>query len=344
MILDIFAVLLAVLVLIGFRVAPRRGLFSENGLDRVQSVALRGILCILIMLDHSALLTQAGATAFFFKKAAYFVVGLFFALSGYGLTASWQRDQGSVKGFWLKRWKTMLLPYLLLSVLAAAVRLLIGEQLTLKQVLLSFINGKPLVRYSWFILVMIVLYVLFYLAALLAREDRALLLAIVGFGAFALPFVLRKLGFEEYWYNAVWTFPIGVLWFLAYRKIAAAFRRHPWILLGISGLCSAWLVMVAVYFCWFSYLGMLLATVFVTVFVFLLMMKLRFCNPILCFLGHISLEIYLIHGVVVTALLSGVSPAAQPVRFLLILFSATILLAWLFHSGYSLIAEKSKRA
>ena len=195
--IDLFAILLVVLTLIGVRIAGKAKLFSENGLDRDQSVALRGILCIMIMLDHSALLTQAGFSAFFFKKAAFYVVGLFFALSGYGLTASWQQGGGSVRGFWRKRWKGAILPYLLLSVAAAAVRLLLGEKLTLKLALLSFVNGKPLVRYSWFILVMIVLYILFWLSALLARRDRALLLALVGSGALALPFVLRRLGFEE---------------------------------------------------------------------------------------------------------------------------------------------------
>ena len=101
----------------------------------------------------------------------------------------------------------------------------------------------------------------------------------------------------------------------------------------MTGVCAAWTVMIAVYFCWFSYLGMLLATVFVAVFVFLLMMKLRIDNRILRFLGRISLEIYLIHGIVVTVLEKFVLPVEQPFLFLSILFPATILLAWLFHQA-----------
>ena len=337
---DVFALIPVVLILIGIRIAPKRSLYSETSLDRGQSVSLRGLLCIMIMLDHSALLTQTGATGFFFKKAAFFVVGLFFALSGYGLTASWQRDRGSVKGFWRKRWMGTILPYLILSVIAAAVRLLIGEPLTPKQALLSFVNGEPLVRYSWFILVMILFYVLFYLAALLASGDKALLLALVGFGAFVLPFALRKLGFEEYWYDAVWTFPVGMLWFMSYRRISSAFRKHPWIYLGIVSVCAVWFVLISMHFYWFGYLGTLLATVFVSVFVFLLMMKLRIDNPILRFLSRISLEIYLIHGIVVTALERFVSPTAQPLLFLSILFPATLFLAWLFHWAYSRICRK----
>ena len=338
---DIFALIPVVLILVGIRIAPKRSLFSENNLDRGQSVSLRGLLCIMIILDHSALLTQTGATGLFFKKAAFFVVGLFFALSGYGLTASWQRDRGSVKGFWSKRFKTTILPYLLLSVVAAAVRLLIGEQLTLKQALLSFVNGKPLVRYSWFILVMIIFYALFYLAALLSRKDRALLLVLVGFGAFALPFVLRKLGFDEYWYDAVWTFPLGMLWFMAYPRISSIFRRHPWLYLGIASVCAVWFVLISMRFYWFGYLSTLLATVFVTVFIFLLMMKVRIDNLILRFLGRISLEIYLIHGLVVTALINYIAPAEHPELFISILFTASILLSWLFHWGYGRVFKKT---
>lgn len=340
--IDLFALGLVVLLLPGIRIAGREELFSENGLDRDQTVALRGILCIMIMLDHSALLTQAGMTAFFFKKAAFFVVGLFFALSGYGLTASWQRAGGSVRGFWGKRVKSTILPYLLLSAAAAVVRLLLGEGLTMKQMLLSFVNGSPLVRYSWFILVMIVFYVLFYLAALLARGDKHLLLALSGFGALLLPFAMRKLGYEEYWFNAVWTFPLGILWKLTYARIVSAFRRHPWIYLGLAAVCAGWFVLIAVYFYWFSYLGMLLATITVSVFIFLLMMKLRIRNPVLLFLGRISLEIYLIHGIIVTVLETLISPTARPLLFLSILFLATILLAWIFHLGYGLLSGKKK--
>ena len=340
--IDLFALGLIVLVLPGIRCAERGGVFSESGLDRDQTVALRGIICIMIMLDHSALLTQAGMTAFFFKKAAFFVVGLFFALSGYGLTASWQRSGGSVKGFWRKRVKSTILPYLLLSAAAAVVRLLLGERLTMKQMLFSFFNGTPLVRYSWFILVMIVFYVLFYLASILARGDKHLLLALSGFGALLLPFAMRKLGYEEYWFNAVWTFPLGILWELGHARIVAAFRRHPWIYLGLAAVCASWFVLIAIYFYWFSYLGMLLATITITVFIFLLMMKLRVCNPVLLFLGRISLEIYLIHGIVVTVLETVISPTAQPLLFLSILFPATILLAWIFHLGYGLLSGKKK--
>lgn len=337
---DVFALIPVILILIGIRVAPKRSLFSENSMDRSQSVSLRGLLCIMIMLDHSALLTQTGATGFLFKKAAFFVVGLFFALSGYGLTASWQRRNGSVTGFWGKRFRSTILPYLILSVIAAAVRLMVGEKLTVTQALISFVNGKPLVRYSWFILVLIVFYILFYLSALLARGDKALLLAFVGFGSFALPFVLRKLGFDEYWYDAVWTFPLGILWQMCYPRIVSAFRRHPWLYLAITGVCAVWTVLIAVYFCWFSYLGMLLATVFVTVFVFLLMMKLWIDNRILRFLGSISLEIYLIHGIVVTVLEKYMPPSEQPLLFLSILFPTTILSAWLFHQVYGRLFGK----
>lgn len=345
--LDLYALLLIVLVLIGIRVAPKQQLFSEHGLDREQSVALRGVLCIMIMLDHSALLTQVGMTSIFFKKAAFFVVGLFFALSGYGLTASWQRAGGSIRGFWGRRFKSTLLPYLLLSVVAAIVRLLIGERLTLGQVLFSFVNGKPLVRYSWFVLVLIAFYALFYLAALLARGDKALLAALVGFASILLPFAMRKLGFEEYWYDAVWTFPLGMLWQMTYGRIVEAVRKHPWVYLALSAACAGWFILISMYFYWFSYLGTLLATISVVVFIFLLMLKLRIGNPILHFLGRISLEIYLIHGIVVTVLEVMISPTAQPLLFLAILFPATILLAWLFHkfchwlfcSGHSRGAE-----
>ena len=58
---------------------------------------------------------------------------------------------------------------------------------------------------------------------------------------------------------------------------------------------------------------------------------LRIGNPILRFLGTISLEIYLIHGILVTALQHFLPPEAQPYAFMLLLLGGTLALAWLFH-------------
>ena len=315
---------------------------QDDAFGLQQTTALRGALCILILFHHASLLIGSGLSVCVLKRVGAYVVGLFYALSGYGLMASWKKN--GLRGFWRKRFCGTILPYLILSAAALATRLLVGEGLRPRAVLLSFVNGKPLIRYSWFILTILVYYVFFWLAALLAKKDPALLFALSGFFTFFSVFALQKLGFEEYWYNAAWGFPLGMLWQHRQQAIAAVFRRRPQIYLALSGVVTLWWIAIAEHFYWFGYLSRICATLSVCVFVFLLMFRLQSRNRILQFLGSISMEVYLIHGLVVTVLVRFLSPVGQPALFLLLLFPATILLAWLFHLGYSTVVCKKRPA
>ncbi len=343
--MDVILLLFLAVCLIEFRFAPRGGLFNETGLERDHTTALRGFLCILIVLDHGALLTRCGLSVPVLKRVGPYVVGVFYALSGYGLLASYRAKDCSLKGFWAKRLRSTILPYLILSVAALAVRLLVGEKLGPSDVLASFVNGHPLVLYSWFILTIIVFYAIFYVSARLAGRDIPLLIALTAFALFFFVFAMKKLGYEEFWFNAAWCFPLGLVWQWLYDRISSGFRRHPAVYLSMTGLIAAWLVLAAEHFFWFDYLGRLLSTLAVCVFVLLLAFKLRIGNPALRFLGGISLEIYLVHGLIVTALSPFLPPEMHPYAFMCILLAATISLAWLLHrlfAGFTQNADKKE--
>lgn len=340
--MDVFLLLFLIVCLIGAKIAPRGALFNEAGLDRDHTTAIRGFLCVLIVLDHSALLTGCGYSAAVLKRAGPYVVCLFYALSAYGLLTSYLNHGCSLKGFWKKRLLGTVLPYLVLYVAAVVLRLLLGEHLTAKEILLSFVNGHPLIQYSWFIITIIVFYAVFWLAALLAKKDLALLTGIVGFALFVYVFAVRMLNYEDFWYNAAWGFPFGLIWQRRQKTAAAAFRRHPWIWLAMTGAAALWWVAIAEHFFWFGYLARLCATLAVTLFTLLLMFKLKIGNPVLRLWGRCSLEIYLIHGLLVTAMSAFLAPKEQPYLFVGLLLAGTVLLSWLFHCGYSAVFLRKK--
>ena len=322
----------------GLRLPAGKQAIHENAPDVGQTTVLRGMLCILILFHHGALLTGSGLSASVLKRIGAYVVGIFYALSGYGLMASSAKN--GLRGFWGKRFRGLILPYLLLSAAAVLIRRLTGEALGFRNILLSFVNGQPLIRYSWFIITILLFYLLFWLAGLLAKKDAALLIALVAFLSFFSVFALQKAGFEEYWYNAAWCFPLGMLWQRRRQALSAVFRRHPWVYLALSGGIALCWIAIAEHFFWFGYLARLCATLAVCVFVLLLQFRLRSENRALRFLGGVSLEVYLIHGLVVTVLLRLFSPEEQPALFLAVLFPVTILLAWLFHWAYAAVFRK----
>ncbi len=341
--MDVFLLLFLLLCLIGVKLAPRGTLFNGDRLERSHTVALRGLLSILIVLDHSSLLTGCGHSVIVLKRAGPYVVALFYALSSYGLLASYIKNGYTLKGYWKKRVQGTIIPYLLLYAAAVLIRLLIKEAVSVKEILLSFVNGHPLIPYSWFILTIVGFYLIFYLSALLAKRDLDLLLALVSFAVFVSVFVLKKLGFEDFWFNAAWGIPLGLVWQRFYRSITSAFQRHPWVYLTVTGLTALWWILIAEYFFWFGYLARLCSTLSVSVFALLLMCKFRIGNPILRFFGKISLEIYLIHGLLVFILKNLIAPERQPYLFVSLLLAGTILLSWLFHTGYSRMIRTIRR-
>ena len=332
--MDVFLLLFLLLCLIGVKLAPRGTLFNGDRLERSHTVALRGLLSILIVLDHSSLLTGCGYSVIVLKRVGPYVVALFYALSSYGMLASYVKNGYSLKGYWKKRMQATIIPYLLFYAAAILIRLLIKEAVSVKEILLSFVNGHPLIPYSWFVLTIVGFYLVFYLSALLAKQDLNLLLALVSFACFIFVFVMKKLGFEDFWFNAAWGIPLGLIWQRFYHSITSAFKRHPWVYLVLTGITALWWIIIAEHFFWFGYLARLCSTLSVAVFVLLLMCKLQIGNPVLRLLGEISLEIYLIHGLLVLILPKLVSPTGQPYLFVGLLLGGTILCAWSFHFIY----------
>ena len=111
--------------------------------------------------------------------------------------------------------------------------------------------------------------------------------------------------------------------------------RHPWTYLAITGMTALWWIVAAEHFFWFGYLARLCSTLSVAVFTLLLMCKLRVGNSVLRLLGEISLESYLIHGLLVLVLPALISPTEEPYLFVGLLLGGTILCAWGFHAVYT---------
>lgn len=204
----------------------------------------------------------------------------------------------------------------------------------------SIDNGHPLVLYSWFVLTIIVFFAVFYVSALIAKKDIPLLIALVGFALFCFVFAMQKLGFEEFWYNAAWAFPLGLCCKFIHPRIAGAFKTHQWMYLSITGFIAFWWILIAEYFFWFGYLARLCSTLSVCIFTFLLMFKLRIKNLVLVFLGKISLYIYMSHGLFVTVMTRFITPAEQPYLFVSIIITGSVLLAWLFHFVYDKLQKR----
>ncbi|MCR5294069.1 MAG: acyltransferase [Lachnospiraceae bacterium] len=136
-----------------------------DGLSRRDTEALRGFFSLYILLVHApdaySYLNGAYRTSFEpFVYQGHLAVGVFFALSGFGLALS---ARWGLAGFIRKRVRAVLLPYVLANLVFFAFFQISGRAVTPAGMFLSCFSGDPELTYSWYIVTQCLFYAFFYI-------------------------------------------------------------------------------------------------------------------------------------------------------------------------------------
>lgn len=264
------------------------------------TVNLRGILSVLIVLQHlSGYYTAPGFMAIF-KHIGFIVVGVFFFLSGYGLMSSRLHKADYMINFLKRRIVKLIVPFWVANLLYATIFWVIGYEFTVEKLMLSMlgigiftengmINGP-----SWYISVQVILYILFFLAY---RKNIRHVCFMFLFVLLTMALVLY--GDELYW-RSILAFPVGMLWAIYKQEIANIRQQAPaaiWIgsvsvtflstFISVFGVVTDNGVLLG--------FGQLLFSASACVLLFLVLQFIKIGNCITHFLGHWSSEIYLMH-------------------------------------------------
>lgn len=325
---------LALLLLVGIKPSKLRE-WQEEPLSLERSKAIQGFAAVAIIVHHlSQELAQKAGTIGFFEGLGVLFVGIFFFFSGYGLYTSLKTKENYLKGFLKKRLVTILVPFYMCILVFVAAACICGEKFTLLQ-LLGVLSGWALINgHMWYIVEIAILYLAFFLIFRLIKNRSA---ATVVMGIFVLAMMAGSLmlchGVDmsasgwfqgEWWYNSSFLFVIGIIFSKHSESIRKIARKAYYLLLVVfAGLTAVLGLQTAYMLRKYSYwseipgqdpkyldkircLSVQLPWIFVFVcFVLLLMMKVRFGNLVLKFLGSISLELYLIHNLFLTGLHNG---------------------------------------
>lgn len=202
-------------------------------LTKEQSLSLRGIAILMVMVSHYAdwyagYLTNE-AFGYGLTRLGVYGVDLFFLVSGYGLAKSVTRKRIGWQFLW-NRLKTTYLPYLLI---AGLIRLYEGGIHTPRE-WFRFLTGFD----YWFIRNILLFYGSFFVIYRLAKKEwvRMLLLFLVQIGYMGW---LAYLGRGSFWYVSNIAFFIGVL-LAQYEKklLPLAGFLYPLQLVGLAaGMC-----------------------------------------------------------------------------------------------------------
>lgn len=327
----IILIALALILLIGIKPSKLRE-WQEEPLSLDKSKAIQGFAAVAIIVHHLSqeLTEQAGAIRFFEGLGVLFV-GIFFFFSGYGLYTSLKTKENYLKGFLKKRLVTILIPFYMCILVFTAAACIGGMKFTPVQ-LLGILSGWFLLnQHMWYIVEIAILYIAFYIIYRLIKNRTA---ATVVMGIFVIAMMAGSLvlchgkdmsasgWFQgEWWYNSSFLFVIGIIVSKHSEGLRRIARKGYIVLLVIFGALTGLLgpqtqYMLKNYSYWSEIPGETRAIldklrclsvqlpwiICFVMFLLLVMMRVRFGNPVLKFLGSISLELYLIHNLFLTGL------------------------------------------
>ena len=345
-------VALPVILLWGAKFSGKR--FNDGFLSLEQTKAIQGFLAICIMLHHIAQKTCASwiqpQTRIvhgldMFVPIGYLLVSIFLFFNGYGVYKSYHTKENYLDGFIKKRILPVVLALYTTTVIFFIARLLVGEKMDAKQVILYLTSIQLCNPNTWYVIVLPFFYLAFYFSFKFIKKDG---LAVLATTAFVVLYMLLGTRIDhndywirgEWWYNCVFLFPVGIIFAKFEDKIIPHLKKHYWVYLVAALLLFYPLYIYSGFICnIFGYYGdnwgapdtvfrrrvSLLSQVFLTTeFVFtvlLINMKVAFGNKFLKFMGTITLEFYLIHGLYVELFgwqFDGGVPSPHHIKYVLV--------------------------
>lgn len=309
----------------------KKGMWNEEFMSISQTKYLQGFFAICIMFHHVGQKTCASwlnpmviiPGLEVFVPIGYWFVGIFLVCSGYGLIKSYFSKPDYLTGFIRKRILPVILAFYSTGFIFLIVRALMGEKMDVWQVIF-YVTGLQLSNpNTWFVIALPIFYFAFYFAFKYIK-NKDIALAVTCFTVFLYTLTGTMINHNdwwmrgEWWYNSVHFFSIGLLFARFEDKIISYVKRYYALysvltFVGIFIFYFASVIAQGV----FSYYGELahldhvvlrrwaclitqiLASCSFVFFVFLLTMKVKIGNRILGFMGTITLEFYLIHGLYV---------------------------------------------
>jgi peptidoglycan/LPS O-acetylase OafA/YrhL len=294
--------------------------------DVKNTLPLRGVLALLIVGNHIGRTYGSSLFGFIFTFGAP-IVAVFFFISGYGLMHSYLL-RGGLNSFFHRRLSKILPLFLLLTCVAVFIEICLDGHSFQYEIAEWMSKGEPTLKFSWFIYAIILFYVIFYVACRIGKGSYWSLVLAYILSALYVVFIYN-LEWGRMWYNKAFAFPIGMTVCMYEARIRSfIFNYKHFTLLTL-------LVFTYLYYILLSSIEFGVLESFVALVGIYAMGMVS--NRVLRFLGKVSFEIYLFHG-----LLFGMLIRLNLVwwQFAILLYGATIFLSAVWHKLQQKIMAK----
>ena len=273
-------------------------------LSNKSTKSLKGLLALLIIFHHISQKVTTGENFSNFEYMGRYIVALFFFLSGYGLYFQYSNNATYMENFLKKRLVRIFIPFFVFIVIYVIYRATLGEVINVDFFLSFWKDHSNIIYNGWFINSIIVLYVIFYVS--FVKKDSKIAVYKLVFLTLVYIFWKAYQNHGDWEYVSIMAFLLGVFWMKNRVSIDKILEKNYFIFLVSFSI----LIYVFHYYedimknigitnkyVYYGIVGNLCTMVFVVYFL-LLTNKLNFSNKYFDFLGDISFEIYMIHGLV----------------------------------------------
>jgi peptidoglycan/LPS O-acetylase OafA/YrhL len=298
---------------------------------------VRAILALIIVLGHFSFFGVESLVPL--RNLAPPAVAMFLFISGYGLTRSFKMKGNTyLGGFFRKRMVKILFPAILVaglhSLLCGGSGAGIGERV---QRIVT--GGNTYLPHYWFVWAIVFDYLLFWVCHKLFRNPVAKYSILAGVILFTL--TTAHAGFDRCWWICSLAFPTGVF-FAEYETPLFTFcskkEVYYWLTLFVFAIAFVVCYLTRNPAIW------TLCYVFIPIIVALIIARIplgRFRLRVLCFVGSVSYEIYLIHITVMNFLRGNNIYLSSDLVFVAAVLCITIGTAYGIHFLDRIITPKT---
>lgn len=330
--MDIFVLLLiAILVYLLPENNSYLGVKSTSG--------LKGFFALGIVFHHLSQWVTTGEEFSNFGYMGTYIVSVFFFLSGYGLYVQNEKKENYLDSFLVKRLFKILIPFIFISSIYLIYRKINGQELSNSFFIDLFKKGSTVIYNGWFVDIIIIMYIFFYISFRMFSDKTIAILVNTVLIIFYIVLAI-KLGYGFWWYNSSLPFVLGLVWAKNKENIDRLLKKYYFIplvsvtvLLFVSHQYSFILQKFHLVDNYSYALAANIDNVIFTFYLILIVRKIDFSNKYLLFLGRVSFELYMIHGLV----MSIFGKYFETSRLNDIIFTTSVLivsifLAWLINA------------
>lgn len=323
--------------------------FNKEYISISQTKCINAIFVVLVFLSHSKsylTLDNLWYNSYYLKinnMIGQLMVTTFLFFSGFGIMESIKaKGQNYINSIPKKRFLNTLLNFDLAVLLFLLCSLLVGNDYSLKRILLSFTGWSSIGNSNWYIFDILILYIFTWISFKVFDKNHFKgIVSTTLLSLFFMYFLMKNK--QLHWYNTILCYPAGMFFSYYKNKIENLICENNKTYLFISFICIITFILLYKISKVSNILVYQLVSILFVILILLACMKFSFKNVILNYLGNNIFWIYILQRIPMIILRNYNINNYNPYLFVIISFILTIILTEIIKLFIKLLKLSNKK-